>query len=557
MLTELSIRNLAIVDAVSLEYQPGLSVFTGETGAGKSIIVDALSTLMGGKIEASMIRSDSDGLDVTACFDTNLLPPVQSWLQQQGLNTEDDECLLRRLQPANGRGRGFINGRPVPLAQLRELASQLIEIHGQHAHQALLKPAAQRQLIDNSLAGNDREAFEQCQILFNQYKDLKEQHRALSSSDSGDADRLDYLTFLISELRAANLQADELKELGNQHQKSANASSIALACNTALAALYEEDNGNAYSLINQACSQLESVLEMDAEFASVLETAESAKLQVEDCARSLRALLDQIDLDPNSLEEIESRLAVWHELARKHRCDPEELPAKLEALQEELNDLQHREEKLAVLDREIADCIEQWQSQADLLSKARKNAATAVAESVTHWLQQLGMPAASFNIAVTPESGLPRSLGQDSVQFLLQANPGQAEAPLEKAASGGELSRTGLALKVSALQGNQNSTLIFDEVDSGIGGETADAVGRLLAQLGEQFQVLVVTHLPQVAAHGDQHYQVRKEIIDNRTFSRVDQLENGHRTAELARMLSGNTSDTALAHAQELLKKAS
>lgn len=556
MLTELNIRNLAIVDAVTLRYRAGLSVFTGETGAGKSIIVDALTALMGGKIDPSMVRSGSDGLDITACFDQTNMASVNQWLDEQGLAGEEDEdCILRRLQPTEGRGRAFINGRPVPLAQLRALASQLVEVHGQHAHQSLLKPAAQRNLLDQQLSSNGQKALNACVDSAGNFRELQDKIAELQQADGPEEDRQDYLRFLISELESANLIPEELAELDAEHQKAANASKIGQACQFALSTLYDEETGNAYELICSASSQIEPLSDLDHHLKEALELTESAKISLEESAKALRDALDQLDVDPARLSEIEARLATWHELARKHRCEPDELPEKLVTLRQELDEIEHRDQRIAELTHKLQECRDDWEKAALSLTKARTEAAETLSAEVSQWLRQLGMPAANFRIAIEQQETKPRPQGQDAIVFLLQANPGQAEAPLEKAASGGELSRTGLALKVSALKSNQTGTLIFDEVDSGIGGETADVVGSLLAKLGLDFQVLVVTHLPQVAAHGDQHYKVRKEIIEDRTFSRVEVLNSDARSAELARMLSGNESETALAHARELLDK--
>ncbi|MGB5492238.1 MAG: DNA repair protein RecN [Woeseiaceae bacterium] len=552
MLMNLQVRNFAIVDRIDIEFDDGMTVLTGETGAGKSILVDALGLVLGERGSAQLLRDGAKRAEFSAQFDVGKLDDAKNWLAEHALDQED-ECLLRRVISSEGRSRAFINGNPVPLSQLKILGEKLLDIHGQHFHQSLGHRSIQRDLLDH-FAGlqNDRAATE---CGYADWQALAVRLRELTEAESDRASRLDLLDFQIQELDALGLTAGEADELHGERQKLQNSGRLVEGATSALQSLFDADAGNANSLVAEAIRSIESLLDYDPGLEPILDLLRSAGIQVAEAADSLRRYSDNIDMDPKRRDWVEERLDALQTAARKHRVAGDELPALLDRLRKEFQEVSHAEQRGRELEEQVEITKREFLTRAKSLSKSRKKAAKLFASEVTEAMKSLGMPGGVFEIEFkTLDADLARPWGIDQIDFLISANPGQAPQPLSKIASGGELSRMSLAIQVIGSDGSTIPTMVFDEVDSGVGGGVAEMVGRRLQELGASRQVLCVTHLPQVASLANQHLRVSKVSDGKSTRTNVQPLKKQERVEELARMLGGvEITRKTLAHAAEML----
>lgn len=557
MLKHLHIRNLAIIDELSLDFGAGFSSLTGETGAGKSILIDALGLITGTRAESALVRAGQEKAEVSAEFDLSDAPDADAWLRDNELSDADDarRCVIRRVVYAEGRTRAFINGQPANAAPLRELGERLIEVFGQSESQTLLRGDIQRQLLDDygghaPLLANTTARTRDWQTLGRRI----EEARALGARDPA---ALEELREQLQELEALNLQDGELERLEADHRRLANAGRLLEDGQRALECLYEGDS-SADSQLSATVSLVSGLSGLDEDFSQNLQLLESAQAQTREAAQHLRQLLDRLDLDPAQLAALERRMSAVQDLARKHRIKAAALPQRLLDLREQLAAQSGVAERMAALERERAAALAAYREAARKLSAAREKAAKKFSEGITRVVRTLGMANAAFSVSLSPAAAQePRAHGDDDIRFDFTANPGQPPRPLAKVASGGELSRVSLAIQVTSLQQSGTPTMIFDEVDAGIGGAVAEIVGQQLRALGERRQVLCVTHLAQVAAQSTQHYAIRKEVKAGQTYTRVVALTAEGRVEEVARMQGGvEISAAAVQHAKELLKRA-
>ncbi len=559
MLTQLDIRNFAIIDDLSLELGPGLSALTGETGAGKSILLDALGLLLGDRAESDSIRSGADRAEISASFQLEDASAARGWLRARDFDVGGgpDACLIRRVITRDGRGRAYINGSPASTRDLRDLGEHLVDIHGQHEHQSLSRREVQRELLDGY--GDHGALCEQVAALAHDWQQLETRIGELSQKTQDGGMRLDFVRFQVQELEALNLQPGEMEQIDQEHRRLSNAGRLIEQGQQALQLLYENERGAAYDRLTQARQLLADLAGVEPRYGEAAELTGAALIQVQEAADTLRRTLDGLDLDPRRLQEIEQRLADIHAIARKHRVAPAELGAHLESLRAELRVLENSAVEIGRLDQARTQAAKAWLEQAQRLSQARRKSAKRLSAAVSEVMRTLGMPQGEFCVSLetAERDHAPRAHGLDQIEFLVSANPGQAPRALAKVASGGELSRISLAIQVIAANAGQVPTLVFDEVDAGIGGGIAEIVGRQLRALGVQRQVLCVTHLPQVAAQAQQQLQVRKEVKSGQTYTRIRALDGKDRIEELARMLGGvDITAQTRAHAKDMLKRA-
>jgi len=555
MLTHIHIRNFAIVEQLELDLHSGMTVLSGETGVGKSIMLDALGLALGDRADSGVVRHGSERAEISVGFDISRCPAAIDWLQERELNM-DGECLIRRTLTKEGRSKGFINGQPLPLQSLRELGEMLVDIHGQHAHQALLRKEMQRATLDEY--GQHGKLLEQVATGYRHWLQLQQQLEALRSKKSEREAKLELLRYQVDELTALNLQPDELQQLDQDHQRLANANRLIEASQQALYQLHEADQGALIGQLQSILSELEGLQGADNRLAPTVELLNSAVISLEEANSELRHYQDAVEADPSQLQELEQRLADIHDLARKHHCQAEQLPELLDTLQQELTAIEAADVKYGSLEGEIAKAAQHYTQSAEKLNAARQKAATKLETIVTDNLQKLSMAGSRLKIALTPlANGEFSAHGLERIEFLVSTNAGQPAQPLGKIASGGELSRISLAIQVITSASHGVLTIIFDEVDVGIGGGTAEIVGQMLRQLGGHSQVLCVTHQPQVASQGHQHLQVRKQSTKERTTTTITPLDRAQRIEEIARMLGGvKITEQTRAHAQEMLQHA-
>jgi DNA repair protein RecN (Recombination protein N) len=553
MLRLLSIRNFVVVDALDVEFERGLTVLTGETGAGKSILLDALSLLLGDRFELRQLRPGADRAELAAAFDATDAPGVGAWLAEQELAGDGDEVLLRRVLDAQGRSRAWINGRPATLAHLKDLGERLVDLHGQHAHQSLAQPIAQRNLVDafggfTTLAREVAESFRAWRAAIDQCA------AAAQAAQATSAER-EFLDTRRRELAALAVTESEWADLSAAQSRLANAADLIEAATQGGETLSEGDTALTRQLA-QLTQRLKASAANDPALAAIVALLEPAAVELEEAARALRDYLRRLDLDPKELQRVEARLTAIHDLSRRHRVRPEALPALLAETEARLIALAESADA-ELLARRAAEADSAYRALAEQLSSKRRFAATELAHRVTATMQALSMAGGRLEIALDPLPS-PASYGLDDVEFRVATHPKQPLAPLARVASGGELSRIALAIQVVASEVGQVPTLVFDEVDSGIGGAVAATVGRLLQTLGSDRQVLCVTHLPQVAACADAHFRVTKTGLGGGAGSPVRSelalLSAAERVEELARMLGGAaiTAKTR-AHAREML----
>lgn len=550
MLHTLSIRDFVLVDRAELDFGLGFTVLTGETGAGKSILLDALALALGERAENGTVREGAARAEITAEFRLDDAPEAAAWLDENGLD-EGEICLLRRVIEAGGRSRAFINGRPAALGQLRELGERLIDIHGQHAHYSLLRAGAQRALLD-AYAGTEGLAGEVAQVWNVWQSAQRSLEDALRAGAEAEAER-ERLQWEVDELARVALAPEDWQSLLEEHRRLAHAAELIQGAQTAVAEL-EGDDGAILSRLGALHGRLSVLAGLDATLGDVAAMIESSVVQAREAARELARYAGRFELDPQALAQIEARIAEIHAAARKYRSAPEELAKRLAETRARLAVLAGQTNTEAL--RQAAEQGEaQYRRLAAQLSARRAQAAAELAEAVSEAMQWLAMPGGRFAVALEAAAAGPHGL--EDVEFQVAPHAGQGLRPLARTASGGELARIGLALQTRLSQVSDVSTLIFDEVDAGIGGGVAEIVGRMLAELGQRRQVLCVTHLPQVAAHADQHWRIRKEEENGRAVTRVEALAPPARIEEIARMLGGvSVTETTRKHAREMLAQA-
>jgi DNA repair protein RecN (Recombination protein N) len=553
MLTHIHVRNLAIVDEIDIELAGGMTVLTGETGAGKSILVDALGLVLGDRADSNVIRHGEERAEITASFDIRHSLPAGSWLREHDLDL-DGECQLRRIISRDGRSRGYINGQPAPMQLLRELGESLVDIHGQHEHQSLLRGTAQRELLD--AFGGHQALLDRVAERYRAWHDLRVRlDTALRNEADRDA-RLDLLRYQAGELEAAGLSVEEIAGIDEEHARQANAGQLLESVQRTQEWLNSEDGESALALLGRSLDELAALSGLDSRLEEPARLLNEAQVLVQESTTALRRYLDQLDLDPERLQWLEQRIGVLHDLARKHHCTPADLPAIAEQLNTELDALEHIGQHRQQLQDELVRTEQEYHEAAQQLTASRQAAARTFSVEVSAAMQTLGMAGAVFAVAITPRTE-PGPNGADSVDYLVSANKGQPPQPLAKVASGGELSRISLSIQVIAANSGGIPTLIFDEVDSGIGGGVAEIVGRKLQSLAGTRQVLCVTHLPQVAALAHHQLQVRKSTEADSTHTDILALDMDARIEELARMLGGITiTRHTVDHAREMLRQA-
>jgi DNA repair protein RecN (Recombination protein N) len=555
MLEQLQIRNLATIEELALELEPGFTALSGETGAGKSILIDALGLVLGTRADPALIRGGSERADITATFRIAPKSAAAHWLAEQALVDEDDaaQCVVRRVLQNEGRTRAYINGTAVAASQLRDLGERLVDVYGQNESHSLRLPDVQRELLDSY--GGHADALAAVAARTAEWLALDDQIERLRQAASRDPIQVDLLRHQVRELEALAPKVGEAEEIAAEHRRLANGGRLLQDGGAVQEQLYGGD-GAVHDQLSASLGTLRGLVALHPDFGDAETLVASAQAQIREAADGLRRLLGRLDLDPQRLAEIEARIGEMHTLARKHRVRAEELPGHLAAMKAELEEAEAAGGRIGELLAQQADALDAYRQAAQTLSQARRAAAVPYGKAVSSRVRELGMPNAKFEVRIEPASRKrPSAHGDDDLCFDFSANPGQAPRPLAKVASGGELSRVSLALQVVAQQDGGAPTMIFDEVDAGIGGGVAEAVGRQLRALGDKRQVLCVTHLGQVAACAAHHLAVSKRVKSGQTFTSVDALDGKARVAELARMVGGQSTTAASeAMARELLK---
>ncbi|MCM5705232.1 DNA repair protein RecN [Larsenimonas salina] len=550
MLAQLSIHHYAIVDALDLDFRKGMTAITGETGAGKSILLGALGLCLGDRADAANVRHGAKQADISARFDIQALPSARDWLSERELDTED--CLIRRVVTTSGRSKAWINGTPCTASDLKQLGEHLIEVHGQHAHHALMREETHLRLVDE-LAGH-QEGVQSLKGLHRQWQSLRRDIRARRENSSERDARLQLLRYQVEELDELALQEGELGQLEAEHTRLSHAEQSIQTTQHALDECGDEQHG-ALTRLSSALGHLGTLPDAQRKtIEPILTMLEEARIQLSEAVSDLTHHQSSIELDPTRLAFVEERLSTAHTIARKHYVNPEELTGLHATLAHELSELDAGPSDLSELEAQAQTVRDEWRALAATVSDRRAKAAIQLTADVEAQLKFLGMEKARFEVAVTPLEK-PQPEGLDHVQFLMSANPGQPMRPLHKVASGGELSRISLAIQVATATHSKTPTLVFDEVDVGISGATAEIVGQLLRELGGRGQVMCVTHLPQVAAQAHQHLHIEKQADEHQTHTSMLLLDRQGRVRELARMLGGvHLSQQTLAHAREMLK---
>lgn len=555
MLSQIHIRDFAIVDAVDLDLDDGMTTLTGETGAGKSILLDAIGLCLGDRADTTALPEHADRAEIQAVFDITDNAAAREWLADQALEGDEGECLLRRVVQRKGRSQAWINGRPAPLNLLADLGQYLIDIHGQHEHHRLTRSDVQRGTLD--AFGDHSALLDKVRACDSELGRIRNDIARLEGNQGDYEQRLELLRFQVEELAALEMSREDIQNLETEQKRLASAGETIQACQAALAALYDDEH-SAQTVLGGVIRDLSERTDVDDAIAQANELFNEAQVQLQEGCNQLRHFVDTIDVDPARLQWVEDRLGELTDLARKHRVHVEELPDRLANLRAELEELESSEERLTGLRSEWQQAHQRYQEAARELCDARQMTAETLAARVTELMGELGMGGGALNIAVehNPDSR-PTPHGLDQIRFEVRTNPDQRFGPLDKVASGGELSRIGLALEVATADVSLIPTLVFDEADAGIGGAIAEVVGRKLRELGNRHQVLCVTHLPQVAAQGHHQLKVSKAVEDGRTRTAIDDLEDTERTQEIARMLGGmEITDSTLEHAREMLQRA-
>lgn len=555
MLTHIQIRDFAIIDAVELELGPGLTVLTGETGAGKSILVDALLLSAGGRAGAEVVRHGAERAEVSATFAIQKNTAATAWLAEQSIEHEG-ECVLRRVVAADGRSRAYVNGQAMPVQSLRQLGETLVDVHGQMEYQSLVRRSAQRELLDQS--GEHEELLANVTDAWRTWSLIKEERdRAAASAQDREA-RLELLRYHVSELKALDLKEGEAEELGIERQRLSQRGRLASGAREIIQLLREAEEVSAEQAISRALSTARMVSELDPQFMPMTKLIDESLIALREGVEAVERYESELEADPQRQEWVEQRLAAMESIGRKHRVEVGGLLALQSELQEEFQRLDSLEASMAQIEKRLEQAQQKFRASCSKLTSARQSAAHSLSESITALMQTLGMPGGKFQIEVRPADA-PGATGADEIEFMVSANPGQPPRPLAKVASGGELSRISLAIQVAAVQSDAMADslacLVFDEVDAGVGGGVAEIVGRQLRTLGERAQALCVTHLPQVASQAHAHVRVTKLTDGKTTRTALHPLTADERVEEIARMLGGiNVTDKAREHAAEMLR---
>lgn len=554
MLTQLVVENIALVDRLELEFAGGMSVITGETGAGKSIMLDALGLALGDRAESGLIAGTAAKAEVHARFDLTGNPAALAWLSERELAGDDTECILRRVVTRDGRSRGFINGAPATVADMRTFGDLLIDIHSQHEHQSLLKRDTHRRLLDEF--GGLTPVAGEVRRLYDSYGSIRSSLADLTRAAAEQSSRLQLLNYQSAELEALATTEGEVDSLESEQQLLANAEAVLRACNEAMLLCGDDDSADALGRIARTIALLEG-FDLDG-FRPIIEMLDSSRIQLEEALHDISRFTETVELDPGRLSDVESRLGDLYEIARKHRIRPAELPALQQRIDEELSSLGHVGDEIDELQQRLDAVRKDFFDRAQQLGRQRRKAARNLEALVTAQLGRLGMGGANFRVSFENKDELePSAHGMEDIEFVVCTNPGQAPEPLHKVASGGELSRISLAIQVVTANTSHVPTLVFDEVDVGIGGAVAEVVGSLLRELGEKAQIVCVTHLPQVAAQGNQHFLVTKANDRKRAVTRIKRLSDEDKIMEIARMLGGiEITQQSMAHAKQMYESA-
>jgi DNA repair protein RecN (Recombination protein N) len=548
MLQSLSIRDFVIVDKLDLEFERGFTVLTGETGAGKSILIDALSLALGARGEGGIARANCEKAEISASFDISTLPDLQTWLEEHEFPAEDNQLLLRRIIYADGRSRAFINGMQATIQQLREAGDFLVDIYSQHAHHSLLKQTYQRQVLD-AYAGL-QDLAQQVTRHYSIWRELHERRVEMERNAAAYADELAELRDQVRELKQLAPLMAEWENMQQEHIRLAHGASL-LSGAEECRSLLDESEYAASAQLGAVQHKLRDLLEFDGNLQEALDMIDSAAIQLEEASRFLNRYLQRAELDPERLAEVEANIQAIHDASRKYRVRPEELPELLARGESRMAELEGSGSDGELARRE-AEAEQVYLKLAQELSAGRKQAAQKLSSEITAEMQRLALSGGSFSVDLTRQE--PAASGLEQIEFLVAGHPGAPLRPLAKVASGGELSRISLAIRVTTAQQGDIPTMIFDEVDVGVGGGVAEIVGQLLKQLGQKRQVLVITHLPQVAAQGSYHLRVSKRVADGMTLSRIEPLGQSARIEEIARMLGGvDITTTTRKHAEEML----
>jgi len=552
LLKHLHIRDFAVIEELDIPFNAGMTVLTGETGAGKSILVGALGLVLGDRSDSGIVRAGCERTEITAIFDIENKNEIQCVLAEQEMDCED-ELILRRVINKDGRSRAYVNGSSVPAQLLRSLGECMVDIHGQHTHQSLLKADVQRNLLDEF--GNHPQKLNETKDAWKVWHANELEIQALSGDNRDHDAQIALLQYQIQELQALNPGKSKFSEVEEEYGKLANANRLLEVCQQTLLQL-SEDERSTQGQISHHLNELQEIQKFDPSLANVIELLNGASIQIGEASDELRHYLDGLELDPERLKMVEDMLAAFHDMARKHKIQPETLSDHLVTLQDELSKLENSEARFNELIALQQTSIENYRKAASKLSQCRQQAARKLSHDISKKLIDLGMPGGQFSIEVNDiEKDMPLQNGMDKIDYLVSLNPGQPLQPLSKVASGGELSRISLAIQVTGSKDKGIPTLIFDEVDSGIGGGVAEIVGKLLHSLSDKRQVFCVTHLAQIASQGDHHLQVAKATHAGTTLTRVGELNDEERIDEIARMLGGvKISEQTLAHAKEMLK---
>lgn len=552
MLLNLSIIDLAVVKSLDLDLAQGMSVLTGETGAGKSILLTALGLALGDRADSGYVRPDCKRAEINLEFDLADAPGAQQWLKENELDDEQ-HCLIRRLVNQDGRSKAYINNRPVTLQTLQELSEKLVEIHGQHAHLTLLNNDEQRRLLD-SFAKNQT-LLDKTNDCYRQWQKTHKELEALIKASTDQSAREELLRYQIEELQQLDLENFCYPALSEEHSKLANLEQILTTGQSLMELLYEGEPQSVNVMLNHSLNETAHIAQFAPELNEICAMLTEAQIQVEEAALQLRRFLESQEADPQRMEYLENQIGIIQSLSRKHHVLPEELPEQAARLAKELAGLTHSSERIDALTASRAQLLKQYREHAAELSAQRSKAGNRLQQKISAMIRELGMPQGEFLATIAAlDTETPKLNGNDKIEFLVSANPGLPPKPLAKVASGGELSRISLAIQVTTSNDKTTPTMIFDEVDSGIGGGIAEIVGQKLRALSHNRQVLCVTHLPQVAAQAHQHLYVEKNNKTDLTSSQVRLLDNEERVEEIARMLGGvNITANTLAHAKEML----
>lgn len=552
MLLNLNIIDLAVVDALDLDLDPGMSVLTGETGAGKSILLTALGLALGDRADSGYVRPGSKRAEVNIEFDLARAPLVKQWLVDNELD-DDGQCMIRRTISDDGRSKAYINNRPVNLQTLQGLSRQLVEIHGQHAHLTLLDSEEQRRLLDG-FAGNQG-LLDDLNNCYQNWKQAHKQLQQLLKAGSDQAEREELLRYQLDELQQLDLENFDYQALAEQHHKLANLGKILGVGQQQLDILYDNDQQSVADMLGHVIHEINELAQYTGELNGISELLSDAEIQIGEATQQLRRFLENQEADPQQLISLENQIGIIQSLSRKHKIQPEELPELAGRFAKELDNISHSSERIESLNTDCENLLSHYRKLAGELSASRRQAGTELQQRISGAVKELGMPHGEFIVNLrTPADAEPQRNGVDSIEFLVSTNPGLPAKPLAKVASGGELSRISLAIQVTTSTDKTTPTMIFDEVDSGIGGGIAEIVGQKLRRLSANRQVLCVTHLPQVASQAHQHLFVAKNQKAAVTSSTVRRLSDEERVNEVARMLGGVTiTENTLAHAREML----